>query len=248
MPNHGYFVSDLHLFARRSRADEHVDAIRGAAADAHTFVLGGDIFDFRWTTLTSLDHTIDAAVEWLETLAGDHPHCEFHFVLGNHDHHHGFIERLGALADDTENLSWHPYFLRLGSSLFLHGDVADRKMSQQQLAARRDRFARHELTKGQLANALYDAAIEARLHLAVNRLAHPPQRVAKRIVSYLTHIGHGPHNGLEDIYFGHTHAALRGFEYQGLRFHNGGAPIKGLEFQVLKTRPLNGDADFRHHC
>jgi UDP-2,3-diacylglucosamine pyrophosphatase LpxH len=230
----GYFISDLHLFSRRSHAERHVEDIYAAAAGAEMFVLGGDIFDFRWTTLASVDETVEAAIRWLEQLVAPHPECEFHFVLGNHDSHVPFVDRLQALADDTPNLQWHRYYLRTGSSLFLHGDVADRKMSQQSLSQKRARCEQDE-KRGQAANLLYELAMQSQLHKLAAKVAHPKRRVAKRILAYLQDIGHGPQNGLKDVYFGHTHAAMSNYQYGGLTFHNGGAPIRGLEFRIVET-------------
>ena len=44
-----FFVSDLHLFANRSNAHRYLEEIARAASRAEVFVLGGDIFDFRWS-------------------------------------------------------------------------------------------------------------------------------------------------------------------------------------------------------
>ena len=47
----GYVVSDLHLLTRRTAAGSHRSRLTTAAAAADYFVLNGDIFDFRWSTL-----------------------------------------------------------------------------------------------------------------------------------------------------------------------------------------------------
>ena len=49
-----YFVSDLHLFANRSNAHRYLEEIALAASQAEVFVLGGDIFDFRWSRIPIL--------------------------------------------------------------------------------------------------------------------------------------------------------------------------------------------------
>ena len=98
----------------------HGDAIKQAVADSSTFVLGGDIFDFRWSTLPSLQHTVDAALHWLDELAAVNRRCKLHFVLGNHDYNRQFLAALDRFSHDTENLEWHRTHLRLGESLFLH--------------------------------------------------------------------------------------------------------------------------------
>jgi UDP-2,3-diacylglucosamine hydrolase len=229
-----YFISDLHLFSRRSEADLHADTIWAHAREAHTFVLGGDIFDFKWTTLGSVDDTIEAAIDWLHELVDPHPDCEFHFVLGNHDSHGGFIERLSDWSDSIDNFSWQHYYLRLEDHLFLHGDVADRKMCQRRLQTRRSRY--HKKGKRPAAaHWLYDVAVDAGLHKMASSVVHRKRRVAKRILNYMEHIGHGPEAGVEHVYFGHTHTQMSAFPYGGIHFHNGGAPIKGLDFSILST-------------
>ena len=243
MVRNGYFLSDLHMFTRRSQAEQHSEVIRAIAGNADAFVLGGDIFDFRWTTLGTIKDTVDAAIGWLDSLVRPHPECDFHFVLGNHDSHEHFIDRLSQQAEAVENLSWHPYYLRLGSSLFLHGDVVDRKMGQEKLSEKRSRWSQRG-RRPAAAHWLYDLAVEARLHKMTSSLLYRKMVVAKRLLAYLDNIGHGPDNGLEHVFFGHTHSAMSNYEYGGLRFHNGGAPIKGLEFRILQTdSSSNGPQD-----
>jgi hypothetical protein len=108
------FVSDLHHFSRRSDADQHDESIHAAAEQSDVFVLGGDIFDFKWSTLSTLDETIVAARDWLAELTSSHPRCQFHFLLGNHDHDLQFIGELQRTSRATPNFAWEPYFLRIG--------------------------------------------------------------------------------------------------------------------------------------
>lgn len=234
----GYFVSDLHLFSRRSRAERHAQAIHAAASKAHTFVLGGDIFDFRWTTLPTVGQTIDSAVRWLDDLAAAHRECGFHFVLGNHDSNREFVSRLAELAEVTPNLAWHDYFLRQGTDIFLHGDVTDRHTTPERLALARARY--HVDTKrGETANLMYDWVVKARLHKLAAHVSKPKRVVARRLLSYLRHVGHGPESGLQNVYFGHTHAALADYRFGGVAFHNCGAPMDGLDFRIVETASSN---------
>ncbi len=122
-----YFVSDLHLFANRSKADKYLDAMLYAASAADYFVLGGDIFDFCWARTRSHSHTVAKAVAWVRALLESSPGCEFHYVLGNHDYHHQFVAELMELDRTLPNFHVHRYYVRLGSNLFMHGDVADRE-------------------------------------------------------------------------------------------------------------------------
>ncbi len=230
-----FFVSDLHLFCRRSQAHLLAEDLFRAAAGAKTFILGGDIFDFRWTTLASVAHTVEAAIEWLRRLIEPHPECQFYFLQGNHDAHPRFTRALHEFSVVTRNLSWHPFFLRLGSSLFLHGDAAERRVvDHSTLTAYRARWS-GDLKHGPMANTVYDAAVRANLHRAIGAAAHPTRRVVRRLAAYAERIGHGLASGLRHIYFGHTHAALANFRDGGLTFHNGGAPMRGLNFRIVEA-------------
>ncbi len=228
------FISDLHLFANRSQGDLHLKAIQRAADQADLCVLGGDIFDFRWSTLPSTTATVDAAVEWLHELCQCSPNSRVEFLLGNHDYHAALIERLPDLARDLSNFEWHRFYIREGNTIFLHGDVADRKMTADALRRRRERSFGHR-QKGRYQNQAYDLVVKSRMHLLVPRAVYPKRLVARRIVSYLTHIGHGPERGVQQVCFGHTHRPLRDYHYRGLTFHNGGAPIGTGRFEILEV-------------
>ncbi len=226
------FVSDLHLFANRSRGDRHLRAIRAAASQADHCILGGDIFDFKGSTLPSSEAAVDAAVRWLHDLTARVPRCQVHFLLGNHDYHHELIERLPALAGELHNFDWERFYLRLGDTLFLHGDVADRKMTAARLEQRRQRFRHHPRRK--LQHRAYDLLVNTHVHAVLPRAVYPKRIVARRILSYLRDIEQGPESGVRHIYFGHTHRAVDGYEHAGLKVHNGGAPIGRARFRILE--------------
>ena len=76
----------------------YAEAIRTAARRSAVLVLGGDIFDFSWSTLPTLEDTVEAAFHWLQRLAGEHPQCQIHYLLGNHDYCQPFLEYLGRHA------------------------------------------------------------------------------------------------------------------------------------------------------
>ena len=236
MPRKAVFVSDLHLFSRRSLAASHSRAIHAAAAKARMFVLGGDIFDFRWSTLGSTETTVNHAIRWLDDLVGSHGQCDFHFVLGNHDCNRQFVSALETYAMTRPNLACHPYFLRLGKSVFLHGDAADRpEMCAARLRHRREHWARDE-QRSPMRHALYDLAMHAQLHRVVGKVAHPKRRVAQRILGYLGRVGHGQETGLEHVYFGHTHEALTDYRHRGVTFQNAGSPMPGLAFRIVPVK------------
>lgn len=229
-----YFVSDLHLLANRSDAHRYLEEIVQAASSAETFVLGGDIFDFRWSRISILK-SVDRASHWLEQLTEFCPRCQFHLVLGNHDYHQAFIDRLEQLEQHVSNLDWHRFYVRLGKSVFLHGDVANKEMDAGMLAEFREQWL-EKRRRGPFASALYDVVVMTRLHKPVPHLIFTKRIVVRRIYRYLESIGQGPSNGVHDVYFGHTHKRLTAYRYRGLTFHNGGAPIKGVKFRIVEAR------------
>jgi UDP-2,3-diacylglucosamine hydrolase len=229
-----YFASDLHLLTSRSRGEQALSAIRRHAREASMFVLGGDIFDFRWATTPTTEAAVELAVAQLGELVRDCPQCSFHYLLGNHDYHQPFIEPLRDLTAATDNLLWHRFHLRSGPSAFLHGDVADGWTDAQQLAVSRQRWL-YDRKRSPVRSGLYDFAVGLRLHKPVLHLAYPRRKVARRILAYLNHVGLGPDQGVRNVYFGHTHRPVEGFAFQGLTFHNGGAAIEGLDFQILEA-------------
>jgi len=229
-----YFVSDLHLFANRSNAHQYLDQMARKASRAKTFILGGDIFDFRWAKIPTL-RAVEMAAEWIEELCLSAPQCEFHLVLGNHDYHQALIDKLIELEQRIQNLTWHRFYVRLGSSVFLHGDVADKEMDAKMLAEAREEWL-DERRRGPFMSKLYDVVVMTRLHKSAPRLVYTKRIVVRRILKYLESIGEGPSNGVRDVYFGHTHRNMSDYHYRGLYFHNCGAPIKGVKFRILEAR------------
>ena len=229
-----YFVSDLHLLANRSHGHHHYGGIVSRAKRATHFVFGGDTFDFRWATTRTLGEAYDAAGDWLADLASQCPECRFHLILGNHDYHQGFIDRVVELDGQLHNLAWHRFYFRLGNTVFLHGDVADRPTTAEMLVERREREMKHK-KKGRIASGLYDLVVAARLHKPLPKLAFRKWLVARRILTYLDDIGEGPVDGVRHVYFGHTHSAMSGYHYGGVQFHNPGTPIKGMKFRILEA-------------
>lgn len=230
-----YFVSDLHLFARRSTAEQYVVEIQKRARRAENFVLGGDIFDFRWSTMQCNNRTLDAATDWLDSLVRSAPACQFHFLMGNHDHHNLMAERLESLSDAHDNLAWDPYLLRLGESVFLHGDAADGDATHQRLVQSREN-ARHHQPRGNAASTAYEVVLRTGIHRGVPVMAYPRRRTAKRLLRYLDEVGHGKESGVRHVYFGHTHRPLDAYQHDGIEFHNGGAPIRGVPFRIVSAK------------
>jgi len=84
-------------------------------------------------------------------------------------------------------------------------------------------------------NRAYDLAMWLGAHRTIPRLVFPRQVVAERLVHYLDHVGHGRDSGVTDVYYGHTHVAVRDFRYEGISFHNSGAPMPRLGFSILRA-------------
>ena len=103
----GFVVSDLHLFTERSSAHRYMDRIHDTLADADFLVLNGDIVDFRWTTLPSKEATAHAADDWLADLCIEYPHCQFYYVMGNHDGWPVDNTIPGIFEDMLRNVSSH---------------------------------------------------------------------------------------------------------------------------------------------
>ncbi len=231
----GYFLSDLHLFSKRSEAESYTKLIRETADRAHTLVLGGDIFDFKWSTRPSLNHSIDEALRWIRNLIESHPKCAFYYLLGNHDAHPDFVAELDRLAFDQARLVWQPYVLRLGRCVFLHGDILDGDIEHVHVDARR---RKHEQKPSPQAyrHWLYEAVVKARLHRVAAQVVKRHRSVLMKLNRYLAEQGMDASHGITDVYFGHTHREMDGVVYEGLTFHNGGASIKGLGFRIIETQ------------
>jgi UDP-2,3-diacylglucosamine hydrolase len=227
-------VSDLHLFTRRSDADEYLGHIQLAVRNSRTFVLAGDIFDFRWSRFPSAEATAEEARRWLEALIKAGPETQFHYVLGNHDHAPALIEQLESLAAAEPRFRWHPYQVRIGNAVFLHGDASNPRMNQERLEAYRLGFAK-ERPASAMAHRMYRVAMAMRLHVVGARLVFKERFVVRRLTAHLRRLGPEWSNGVRNVYFGHTHLALSGVEHDGRRFHNCGSPMRGLSFQILEA-------------
>jgi UDP-2,3-diacylglucosamine pyrophosphatase LpxH len=234
-----WFVSDLHLFSRRSSAPFFEELIRSAVIRSHTFVLGGDIFDFRWSTQLSKGQAIDDSIAWLKRLIDTNTDCKFHYLLGNHDCHPEFVEALQRLAETTPQLSWHRHLLRIDQNVFLHGDIVDARVlpgeAHHQILDARRLISENRKPPTALSHAIYDAAIQARVHRLVVQLAKRKELVLQRLTSYLQAHSQDRESGVSQVYFGHTHRKLNAVPYAGMRFYNPGAAIKGLPFQLMEV-------------
>jgi len=229
-----HFVSDLHLFARRSLAAQFQSELERVVKESNTVVLGGDIFDFRWSTRGDLEQSVTEAIGWLADLIAQNEDCRFFYLLGNHDCNETFMTQLADLSEQRSNLEWHETHWRVDDTVFLHGDVADKMTLPAELLRHRDRWQSESIQpKSGFRQNLYDVALWLRLHKVVGQIVHRPWAVAQRVLYYLNALDLGPANGVSKVYFGHTHAPLSGYEYDGMKFFNGGAPLRGVRFRIL---------------
>jgi len=233
----GYVISDLHVFASWSWVGKHLDRMHEAAEGADFFVLNGDIFDFRWSTLGGAEATLGAAVEWLDRFAAAHPGCRVYYVLGNHDGFAGLAHRMEGLARERENFEWRPASLRMGSVLFAHGDLfcmEGQNPFERPMAAGGRRF-------GGPLSWLYHGIHTIHGTWVVHR-RFTPLWLARIIVRSLAGAPSELAAGITDVYCGHTHVAFSDFVYQGLTIHNTGSGIKHLNCNLCKVSiPEEGD-------
>jgi len=231
----GYVISDLHMFARWSKPGEYLARMCAAASGANFFVLNGDIFDFRWSVLPGVRATIDAAVDWLADFASAHRDCTVYYILGNHDGFAGLVERVAKLSDETENFEWRPAYLRMGGVLFTHGDLF--------WAVGHNPFERHIRSSSRRMTPLLGWAYHLIHAIRGTRLVHamwPARRCASQIVKSLDGAPKELARGITDVYYGHTHAAVSDFSYQGLTFHNTGSGIRGLRCNLCEVSIPDG--------
>jgi UDP-2,3-diacylglucosamine pyrophosphatase LpxH len=225
----GYVISDLHMFARWSSPGNYVEQMHQAANEADFFILNGDIFDLRWSILPGIDATIDAAIDWLDKFASDHPNCTVYYILGNHDAFEGLGRRVDELSRQIENFQWRSAYLRMGSVLLTHGDLfwhAQRHPFERTLAPSALRITR-----------LIGWAYHFVHTIQATRIFHalwPPQRCARHIEQSLAYAPKEMTDGITDIYCGHTHVAVSDFDHAGITFHNTGSGIKGLRCNMCK--------------
>ncbi|MFH1885350.1 MAG: metallophosphoesterase [Pseudomonadota bacterium] len=237
----GVVISDLHMFARRSGAHRVLEKLYREMERADIAVLNGDIFDFRWTTLPTVSQTVEEAVGWLTKIARRHPHCQIHFVAGNHDCHRTFLETLHRRCRDVENLHAHEHHLCLADRLFLHGDVMHHARRPDALETYRATWI-YPRRKGAHLSLAYDIANNMHLPHVVQRMAFTPERTARRVLVHMASFMPETLRKVNHVYLGHTHQPFTGYVYQGVTFHNTGCAVKRMEFnplrfQVPRSRP-----------
>ncbi len=230
----GFVISDLHIFSLSSLYERHLPVLEQAAAAHKAVVLNGDTFDFKRSRFPNNAETAREAAAWLSGLCLRHPETSFHYLVGNHDCVREFVDALRMLEKRCSNLRVSEDTLKIGSCLFLHGDVCDLPGGQNDLTVLRKRY--EQVQRSAFSIAFAEAVTRSRIN-AVEYLRHSKRALAARIVEYLRAVHPEELASTERIYFGHTHVPFSDFHYEGLTFFNTGSAVRGLRLAPL-TFPL----------
>ena len=172
--------------------------------EVDVLVLNGDTFDFRWSRVRSEEETIAAALAWLERLFAIFSGDRIHFIQGNHDCLAGFREKLENLAKGHPVIRVHAERLRLERNLFLHGDCANRKMSEQALMRFRETWSR-DRQRGPVSRVLYNRVDRLGFSRRFHDWYFPVTTTVRRVAHHLDRlIGHDPldlHLPLTQLWF-----------------------------------------------
>ena len=226
----GCFISDLHLLSTRSVGARLWQDFRGELLRCNLLVLGGDIFDFRWSRHEELSHSLSEVSNWLEDLLEHYPHLRVAYVLGNHDCLLASQSEFHHFSNTFAQFTWEEHQFGIGDQLFLHGDILDAGDNMTQLSLYRQRFVDDRRSRGRLANRLYDAVIATRLHRIPSQILHPPWLVARKLSRFLEGNESPLVNSAKRIYIGHTHLPFQAESFQQQTFFNAGSGIRHLEF------------------
>lgn len=237
-PARGAVISDLHLLSNRSTAHRYLESYHQTARDVDVFVLNGDIFDFQWSTHGGFHESVEQARSWLEELVLPHPDCTFLVTLGNHDSTADYRHVLEELEKQHPRFFWYEDFVRLGTSIFLHGD-AFHAQNRHELQIYRRRFNR-QLRKHPVKHHAYWLAARAGI-LRLISSSVSRARCARHLLRYLRTELPEALPEVSDIYFGHVHAPFSDFEFRGHRFHNTGAALPFLKCETIHFQCPAGD-------
>ena len=232
----GLVFSDLHLFSPRSRGEDSLDFLHQHLETCEIVVMNGDIFDFQWSRYPNNEATVSAASDWIIALCEAHPHCQFHYILGNHDCLSLFVEALIQLQASYPNFQWHELSLQLGNHLFLHGDCAHRKMTPQSFVRYRKNWANQGQNPDFLMTPYRFLDRVGFTHL-VHKLLFRPQATLNRLCYFLDQSLPDWRMQTRHCFFGHTHDAFSNRMQTGreeVSFHNTGCAIQGLKFLPLQ--------------
>lgn len=197
-----------------------------------TLVLNGDTFDFRWSMYPSQKDSIRSALQWLERLAVQFEGRKVHYVFGNRDGLGAFRPRIDEFASRSRVVNLHDGSVRLGHSLFLHGDCAIPQMTEARLDAYRETW-RNDRPYGPVNSGLCAIAASTGVGKLLNQFSYPRQATVRRVARYLDEMSPGWRGGTIDCFFGHTHMPFRNHVEGDIRYHNTGSAIRGMGFQPL---------------
>ncbi len=228
----GVVVSDLHMFARRSNAHILMSQIKSVLSKSDMLVLNGDTFDFRWSTLPSIDETIKEAVDWIDGLARSYPECQVRVVCGNHDCRADYLFALEELTNQNSSVTWHEHFTHVDNLLFLHGDCDSRHTRLDKIAHWSEPYPTSKKVTHAL-GLMYDKVNQTGLTSLAQRLANPPKRVTKKVYGYISEVAPEVMDKVQHVYFGHSHVPFSYYEYNGLFFHNTGCAVHSAEFNPI---------------
>ncbi len=226
----GIFVSDLHVFSGRSKGESLPGELQGRYPESNLLVLGGDIFDFKWSSLGERG-TMLGAEKWLLALL-DQWRGEVVFLAGNHDCLPKFLALLSQISHRCERFSWHRHHLHLGDALFLHGDVLDAGHDLSRLDSYRDRF-HPKSNQSTFSRRAYGAIVAMRIHRMAPKLRHRELQTCQKLLGLLPQLVKTP-SKIRRVFFGHTHVAVAGRELQGVKFYNPGAAIHHIAFEPIQ--------------
>lgn len=227
----GNVVSDIHMMSRSSESHRHWPRILDAAKHSDFFVINGDLNELFFTRLP-FEQRMETALTNLETLVRSNPACEFHYVLGNHEAVDAFMIAVVALAHKLPNLAVHDSFYRKGNALFLHGD---------QLLRGGEVEPRKLVTPEK-------SHVPSIIMPFVDRYQHGFRKLRQKIhyrndgdiAMLLDGLGKSSpmvRDGVDYVFYAHTHHpkfAIRNND-SGKTFFNGGAGVKGAEFNLLSV-------------
>lgn len=195
-------------------------------------VLGGDIFDFRWSRAGGFEKSIALANRWLDQLLEFLPGCRVDYLLGNHDCDSRFRQLLEHRASDTSNFGVHEICFRFEDTLFLHGDVLDAG-GFQHLSKYRSAFE-HSSEQPWWVHRLYDLAVMLRVHQRIPEFRHRPVPCVQKLKEYLGQEVSVDLSAIQRVFFGHTHVPIRGLQVSGITYWNPGAALKHMPFEPLE--------------
>ena len=230
----GVFLSDLHLFSSRCNVSFDLSAVHAFRTDSDCIVLGGDLFDFKWSRYGDAESTSREALLWLKAFLSETGDSHVIYLSGNHDCLPGFEEALSEYAKNCPRFHWIEHACKVGDCLFLHGDILDANGAS--LNALRDyrREFHHPVARPVAMHRMYDIGVELRLHIAVASLIRKKIATCLQLANVLQSQTSFDFDSVQRVYFGHTHVPIDGIKYDGKQFFNPGAMLKYAKFQPVE--------------